>query len=217
MLGGFPGVGRSGGRPGVREHRRSRSAASSRTSTRSPRAAARRSCRRAGASRSRARTPTATYTAGTGSGTAGDTYSFGAAGSAERAFGTLLSGSLTLHARGLLQQRHGRPDQPDQRGLHRRAVASGDGRAQRPARLPVEPGRGEPDDRNLDGRRRPRLPEPHHDAAPRAPSTATPRPTARRARRRSRSRSRRVPSSGSASRTSTPRGPTTASPSTTSP
>jgi VCBS repeat-containing protein len=36
-----------------------------------------------------------TYTAGTGSGNAGDTYSFGAAGSTERALGTLLSGSLT--------------------------------------------------------------------------------------------------------------------------
>lgn len=35
------------------------------------------------------------YTAGTGSGTAGDTYSFGAASSTERAFGGLLSGSLT--------------------------------------------------------------------------------------------------------------------------
>lgn len=35
-----------------------------------------------------------TYTAGTGSGTAGDTYSFGAAGSTERAFGGLQSGSL---------------------------------------------------------------------------------------------------------------------------
>jgi hypothetical protein len=35
-----------------------------------------------------------TYTAGTGSGNAGDTYSFGAA-STERAFGGLLSGSLT--------------------------------------------------------------------------------------------------------------------------
>ena len=32
------------------------------------------------------------YTAGTGSSTAGDTYSFGAAGAGERAFGTLLSG-----------------------------------------------------------------------------------------------------------------------------
>ena len=36
----------------------------------------------------------ATYTAGTGSGNAGDTYSFGAAGSPERAFGGLQSGSL---------------------------------------------------------------------------------------------------------------------------
>src|SRR5215510_10406800 len=35
-----------------------------------------------------------TYTAGTGSGNAGDTYSFGAAGSADRAFGGLQSGSL---------------------------------------------------------------------------------------------------------------------------
>ena len=35
-----------------------------------------------------------TYTAGTGSGTAGDTYSFGAATSTERAFGTLRSGTL---------------------------------------------------------------------------------------------------------------------------
>lgn len=35
------------------------------------------------------------YTAGTGSGTGGDTYSFGAASNAERAFGGLLSGSLT--------------------------------------------------------------------------------------------------------------------------
>ena len=35
------------------------------------------------------------YAAGTGSNTAGDTYSFGAAGIAERAFGTLLSGTLT--------------------------------------------------------------------------------------------------------------------------
>jgi uncharacterized protein len=35
------------------------------------------------------------YAAGTGSGTAGDVYSFGAAGSAERAFGTLFSGTLT--------------------------------------------------------------------------------------------------------------------------
>lgn len=35
-----------------------------------------------------------TYTAGTGSGTTGDTYSFGASGSTDRAFGTLLSGSL---------------------------------------------------------------------------------------------------------------------------
>jgi hypothetical protein len=35
------------------------------------------------------------YTAGTGSSNAGDTYSFGAAGSSERAFGTLLSGTLT--------------------------------------------------------------------------------------------------------------------------
>jgi hypothetical protein len=34
------------------------------------------------------------YTAGTGSSNAGDTYSFGAAGSSERAFGGLLSGSL---------------------------------------------------------------------------------------------------------------------------
>lgn len=36
-----------------------------------------------------------TYTAGTGSSNAGDTYSFGAASSTERAFGGLLSGSLT--------------------------------------------------------------------------------------------------------------------------
>ncbi len=36
----------------------------------------------------------ATYTAGTGSANSGDTYSFGAAGNAERAFGGLLSGSL---------------------------------------------------------------------------------------------------------------------------
>jgi predicted extracellular nuclease len=35
------------------------------------------------------------YAAGTGSGNAGDTYSFGAAGSSERAFGTLRSGSLS--------------------------------------------------------------------------------------------------------------------------
>uniref|UniRef100_Q01TW4 LTD domain-containing protein n=1 Tax=Solibacter usitatus (strain Ellin6076) TaxID=234267 RepID=Q01TW4_SOLUE len=35
-----------------------------------------------------------TYTAGTGSSNAGDTYSFGATGSTERALGTLLSGSL---------------------------------------------------------------------------------------------------------------------------
>ena len=34
------------------------------------------------------------YTAGTGSGTGGDTYSFGAAASSERAFGTLQSGNL---------------------------------------------------------------------------------------------------------------------------
>jgi len=34
------------------------------------------------------------YTAGTGSGTTGDTYSFGSAGSAERAFGGLQSGTL---------------------------------------------------------------------------------------------------------------------------
>jgi predicted extracellular nuclease len=37
----------------------------------------------------------AIYTAGTGSGNAGDTYSFGTAGSTERALGGLLSGSLT--------------------------------------------------------------------------------------------------------------------------
>ncbi|MBK6314569.1 MAG: hypothetical protein IPF53_09725 [Blastocatellia bacterium] len=36
-----------------------------------------------------------TYDSGTGSGTAGNTYSFGAAANAERAFGGLLSGSLT--------------------------------------------------------------------------------------------------------------------------
>ncbi len=36
-----------------------------------------------------------TYTAGTGSGNSGDTYSFGAAASSERALGGLLSGSLT--------------------------------------------------------------------------------------------------------------------------
>lgn len=36
-----------------------------------------------------------TYTAGTGSGTAGDTYSFGAASSSERALGGLFSSSLT--------------------------------------------------------------------------------------------------------------------------
>ena len=36
-----------------------------------------------------------TYTAGTGSSTSGDTYSFGAAGSTDRALGGLLSGSLT--------------------------------------------------------------------------------------------------------------------------
>ena len=35
------------------------------------------------------------YTAGTGSGNSGDTYSFGASGSSERAFGTLRSGSLS--------------------------------------------------------------------------------------------------------------------------
>jgi predicted extracellular nuclease len=35
-----------------------------------------------------------TYSAGTGSGTAGDTYSFGATANPERAFGTLLSGTL---------------------------------------------------------------------------------------------------------------------------
>ena len=35
-----------------------------------------------------------TYTAGTGSNNAGDTYSFGSTGSSERAFGSLLSGSL---------------------------------------------------------------------------------------------------------------------------
>ncbi|HUJ13808.1 MAG TPA: DNA/RNA non-specific endonuclease [Thermoanaerobaculia bacterium] len=37
----------------------------------------------------------ALYTAGTGSSNAGDTYSFGSTGSTDRAFGTLLSGSLT--------------------------------------------------------------------------------------------------------------------------
>lgn len=37
----------------------------------------------------------ATYAAGTGSSNSGNTYSFGAAGSGERAFGMLLSGSLT--------------------------------------------------------------------------------------------------------------------------
>ncbi|MDJ1491669.1 Ig-like domain-containing protein [Cytophagaceae bacterium DM2B3-1] len=37
----------------------------------------------------------AIYTAGTGSGTAGDTYSFGSASATDRAFGGLLSGSLT--------------------------------------------------------------------------------------------------------------------------
>jgi hypothetical protein len=36
-----------------------------------------------------------TYSAGTGSGSSGDTYSFGAAGSAERALGSLQSGSVT--------------------------------------------------------------------------------------------------------------------------
>jgi predicted extracellular nuclease len=36
-----------------------------------------------------------TYTTGTGSSTTGDTYSFGPTGSSERAFGTLLSGSVT--------------------------------------------------------------------------------------------------------------------------
>ena len=36
----------------------------------------------------------ATYSAGTGSGNAGDTYSFGAANAADRALGTLQSGSL---------------------------------------------------------------------------------------------------------------------------
>lgn len=36
-----------------------------------------------------------TYTAGNGSGNAGETYSFGTTGSSERAFGGLLSGSLT--------------------------------------------------------------------------------------------------------------------------
>ncbi|HWI20654.1 MAG TPA: DNA/RNA non-specific endonuclease [Vicinamibacterales bacterium] len=36
-----------------------------------------------------------TYTAGTGSGNSGDTYSFGTAGSTERALGSLLSGSVT--------------------------------------------------------------------------------------------------------------------------
>src|SRR5687767_957251 len=35
------------------------------------------------------------YSAGPGSGTAGDTYSFGSTGSTDRAFGGLLSGSLT--------------------------------------------------------------------------------------------------------------------------
>ncbi|MBD2494445.1 Ig-like domain-containing protein [Nostoc sp. FACHB-280] len=35
------------------------------------------------------------YTAGTGSNNAGDTYSFGATGSSERAFGSLLSGTIT--------------------------------------------------------------------------------------------------------------------------
>jgi hypothetical protein len=35
------------------------------------------------------------YAAGTGSDNTGDTYSFGAAGSSERAFGTLLSGTIT--------------------------------------------------------------------------------------------------------------------------
>src|SRR5437879_2843904 len=35
-----------------------------------------------------------TYSTGTGSSNAGDTYSFGAAASTDRAFGTLLSGSL---------------------------------------------------------------------------------------------------------------------------
>ncbi len=35
------------------------------------------------------------YAAGTGSGNGGDTYSFGAAGTTDRAFGTLLSGTLT--------------------------------------------------------------------------------------------------------------------------
>lgn len=37
----------------------------------------------------------ATYTAGTGSSATGDTYSFGASGSADRAFGTLQTGSLS--------------------------------------------------------------------------------------------------------------------------
>ena len=39
--------------------------------------------------------PNTSYTAGTGSNNAGDTYSFGAANTTERALGTLLSGSLT--------------------------------------------------------------------------------------------------------------------------
>ncbi len=51
----------------------------------------------------------ATYTAGTGSGTAGDTYSFGAAAATERAFGGLLSGSLTPTIGAAFQNNTGGP------------------------------------------------------------------------------------------------------------
>src|SRR5262249_52554694 len=50
-----------------------------------------------------------TYTAGTGSGNAGDTYSFGAASSPERAFGTLLSGTLNPRIGAQFTNHTGRP------------------------------------------------------------------------------------------------------------
>ena len=86
------------------------------------------------------------YTAGTGSGTGGDTYSFGAASSTERALGTLLSGTLTPTIGAAFTNNTGGTITSIDVAYRGSSGASARP-SRRPARLPVQPQRDRPDDR----------------------------------------------------------------------
>ena len=104
------------------------------------------------------------YDAGTGSGTAGDVYSFGAAASTERAFGTLFSGTLNPTIGAQFTNNTGSTvtalDVSYIGEMWRAGVTQPECR--RPSRFPAQHQRDQPDDRHLGRLRQPRFQQPQY-------------------------------------------------------